>query len=225
MRILVVDDEPYLTDLLNKALKEEGYSVDIAQNSIDGMECAKMNVYDVIILDIMLPEIDGIQILKNLRNMNINTPILMLTAKDALDDKVKGLDTGADDYMTKPFELSELTARIRALLRREQPSKSPILKIADLEVNTLTHDVRRGGKTITLTSKEYSLLEYMMRNSGRVLTRSQIVDHVWGYEFDGLSNIIDVYIRYLRKKIDDNFDIKLIQTIRGSGYCLKETQL
>src|SRR3970282_758390 len=127
-----------------------------------------MNVYDVIILDIMLPEIDGIQILKNLRNMNINTPILMLTAKDALDDKVKGLDTGADDYMTKPFELSELTARIRALLRREQPSKSPILKIADLEVNTLTHDVRRGGKTITLTSKEYSLLEYMMRNSGRV---------------------------------------------------------
>ncbi|SNX53288.1 response regulator transcription factor [Thermoanaerobacterium sp. RBIITD] len=222
MRILVVDDEPYLTDILYKSLKEDGYSVDIAQDGIDGMEYAKLNVYDVIILDIMLPGIDGIQILKNLRNMGINTPVLMLTAKDALEDKVNGLDMGADDYMTKPFELSELMARIRALLRRDQPSKSPILKISDLEVNTLTHEVKRGNKNIILTSKEYSLLEYMMRNAGRVLTRTQIVDHVWDYEFDGLSNIIDVYIRYLRKKIDDGFGQKLIHTIRGSGYCLKE---
>lgn len=159
-----------------------------------------MNVYDVIILDIMLPGMDGIKILENLRNESINTPVLMLTAKDATEDKVKGLDTGADDYMTKPFELCELMARIRALLRREAPTKSPILKVADLELNTLTHQVKRGDKEITLTSKEFALLEYMMRNAGRVLTRTQIADHVWDYEFDGFSNIIDVYIRYLRKK-------------------------
>ncbi|MGB9809604.1 MAG: winged helix-turn-helix domain-containing protein, partial [Caldanaerobacter sp.] len=150
------------------------------------------------------------------------TPVLMLTAKDSIEDKVKGLDTGADDYLTKPFELSELMARIRALLRRESPTKSPILKVADLELNTLTRQVKRGGKEINLTSKEFALLEYMMRNTGRVLTRSQIADHVWDYEFDGFSNIIDVYIRYLRKKIDDGFENKLIHTIRGSGYCLKE---
>lgn len=223
MRILVVDDEPHLTDILYKSLKEEGYSVDIAQDGLEGIEYAKMNVYDVIILDIMLPGMDGIHILNSLRASGIGTPVLMLTAKDATEDKVKGLDTGADDYMTKPFELSELMARIRALLRRESPSKTPVLKIADLEVNTLTHQVIRGNKEIMLTSKEYALLEYMLRNSGRVLTRTQIADHIWDYEFDGFSNIIDVYIRYLRKKIDDDYEPKLIHTIRGSGYCLKET--
>ncbi|AIS52874.1 transcriptional regulatory protein TcrA [Thermoanaerobacter kivui] len=200
MRILIVDDEENLVNALYKALKEEGYSVDIAQDGLEGLEYAKMNVYDVIILDIMLPGMDGIKILENLRNESINTPVLMLTAKDATEDKVKGLDTGADDYMTKPFELCELMARIRALLRREAPTKSPILKVADLELNTLTHQVKRGDKEITLTSKEFALLEYMMRNAGRVLTRTQIADHVWDYEFDGFSNIIDVYIRYLRKK-------------------------
>ncbi|MGI1691472.1 heavy metal response regulator transcription factor [Thermoanaerobacter uzonensis] len=224
MRILIVDDEENLVNALYKALKEEGYSVDIAQDGLEGLEYAKMNVYDVIILDIMLPGMDGIKILENLRNEGINTPILMLTAKDATEDKVKGLDTGADDYMTKPFELCELMARIRALLRREAPTKSPILKLADLELNTLTRQVKRGDKEITLTSKEFALLEYMMRNAGRVLTRTQIADHIWDYEFDGFSNIIDVYIRYLRKKIDDDFENKLIHTIRGSGYCLKESK-
>ncbi|WP_019907869.1 MULTISPECIES: response regulator transcription factor [Thermoanaerobacter] len=224
MRILIVDDEENLVNALYKALKEEGYSVDIAQDGLEGLEYAKMNVYDVIILDIMLPGMDGIKILENLRNEGINTPVLMLTAKDATEDKVKGLDTGADDYMTKPFELCELMARIRALLRREAPTKSPILKVADLELNTLTRQVKRGDKEITLTSKEFALLEYMMRNAGRVLTRTQIADHIWDYEFDGFSNIIDVYIRYLRKKIDDDFENKLIHTIRGSGYCLKESK-
>jgi len=224
MRILIVDDEENLVNALYKALKEEGYSVDIAQDGLEGLEYAKMNVYDVIILDIMLPGMDGIKTLENLRNEGINTPVLMLTAKDATEDKVKGLDTGADDYMTKPFELCELMARIRALLRREAPTKSPILKLADLELNTLTRQVKRGDKEITLTSKEFALLEYMMRNAGRVLTRTQIADHIWDYEFDGFSNIIDVYIRYLRKKIDDDFENKLIHTIRGSGYCLKESK-
>lgn len=224
MRILIVDDEENLVNALYKALKEEGYSVDIAQDGLEGLEYAKMNVYDVIILDIMLPGMDGIKILENLRNEGINTPVLMLTAKDATEDKVKGLDTGADDYMTKPFESCELMARIRALLRREAPTKSPILKVADLELNTLTRQVKRGDKEITLTSKEFALLEYMMRNAGRVLTRTQIADHIWDYEFDGFSNIIDVYIRYLRKKIDDDFENKLIHTIRGSGYCLKESK-
>ncbi|QSZ26698.1 response regulator transcription factor [Aceticella autotrophica] len=223
MRILVVDDEPHLSDILKKALKQEGYSVDIAQDGLDGLELAKMNIYDVIVLDIMLPKIDGIQILNKLRNLKINTPVLMLTAKDTTEDKIKGLDTGADDYMTKPFEISELMARIRALLRRQAPVKNPILKIADLEVNTLTREVKRNGKEIILTSKEYALLEYMIRNANQVLTRTQIADHIWDYDFDGLSNIIDVYIRYLRKKIDDGYDKKLIHTIRGSGYSLKET--
>ncbi|SHF55846.1 two component transcriptional regulator, winged helix family [Caldanaerobius fijiensis DSM 17918] len=221
MRILVVDDEPHLTDILYKSLKEEGYSVDVTRNGMDGYEYAKTGVYDVIILDIMLPGMDGIEVLKNLRNIGINTPVLMLTAKDATEDKVNGLDSGADDYLTKPFELSELLARVRALLRRESENKSPILKVGDLELNTLTHQVKRAGREITLTSKEYAMLEYLMRNANRVLSRSQIADHVWDYEFDGLSNIIDVYIRYLRKKIDDDFPVKLIHTVRGSGYCLK----
>lgn len=221
MRILVVDDEPHLTDILYKSLREEGYSVDVTRNGIDGYEYAKTGVYDVIILDIMLPGMDGIEVLKNLRNIGINTPVLMLTAKDATEDKVNGLDSGADDYLTKPFELSELLARVRALLRRESENKSPILKVGDLELNTLTHQVKRGGREITLTSKEYAMLEYLMRNANRVLSRSQIADHVWDYDFDGLSNIIDVYIRYLRKKIDDDFPVKLIHTVRGSGYCLK----
>lgn len=221
MRILVVDDEPHLTDILYKSLREEGYSVDVTRDGIDGYEYAKTGVYDVIILDIMLPGMDGIEVLKNLRNIGINTPVLMLTAKDATEDKVNGLDSGADDYLTKPFELSELLARVRALLRRESENKSPILKVGDLELNTLTHQVKRGGREITLTSKEYAMLEYLMRNANRVLSRSQIADHVWDYDFDGLSNIIDVYIRYLRKKIDDDFPVKLIHTVRGSGYCLK----
>jgi len=224
MRILIVDDEQHLTDVLYKSLKEEGYSVDIAQDGTEGLEFARMNVYDVIVLDIMLPGMDGINILNTIRNEGISTPVLMLTAKDTTEDKVKGLDTGADDYMTKPFELSEFMARIRALLRRDSSVKSTILKIADLEIDTVTRQVKRGNKEIILTTKEYSLLEYMMRNAGRVLTRTQIADHIWDYDFEGFSNIIDVYIRYLRKKIDDESDNKLIHTIRGSGYCLKEVK-
>ncbi|MGB9678486.1 MAG: heavy metal response regulator transcription factor [Thermoanaerobacteraceae bacterium] len=224
MRILIVDDEQHLTDVLYKSLKEEGYSVDIAQDGTEGLDFARMNVYDVIVLDIMLPGMDGINILNTIRNEGIYTPVLMLTAKDTTEDKVKGLDTGADDYMTKPFELSEFMARIRALLRRDSSVKSNILKIADLEIDTVTRQVKRGNKEIILTTKEYSLLEYMMRNAGRVLTRTQIADHIWDYDFEGFSNIIDVYIRYLRKKIDDESDNKLIHTIRGSGYCLKEVK-
>jgi heavy metal response regulator len=224
MRLLVVEDEPALLKSIARRLNEEGYSIDTAEDGEEAQDFIETAEYDCIILDIMLPAIDGLTILKRLRNNRVNTPVLILTAMDAIDDRVKGLDLGADDYLAKPFSFDELLARIRALLRRQVETRETVVTIADLALDTISHTVIRDGKNIELTAKEYSILEYMLKNKGRLLTRSQIADHVWNYDFDGNSNIVDVYIRYLRKKIDDNFDNKLIHTVRGSGYILQDKE-
>jgi len=222
MRILVVEDEPHLADAIRRHLKENNYSVDVAFDGEEALAFIKSTEYDAIVLDLMLPVLDGVAVLRHLRAGGDTTPVLVLTARDGLSDKVKTLDTGADDYLTKPFAFDELLARLRAILRREQFQPRQVkLRSADLELDTVTRRVQRGGTEITLTNKEYALLEYLLRNRGRVLTRAQISEHVWDYDFSGLSNIVDVYIRYLRRKIDDDFEPKLIETIRGAGYRLR----
>jgi len=221
MRILVVEDEPNLLKIISRRLREECYSVDSSNNGEEGLYFATSTEYDCIILDLMLPIIDGLTILKKLRLKNTNIPVIILTAKDSIEDRVKGLDSGADDYLTKPFSFEELLARVRALLRRPVDSRENILSISDLTLDTTTHLVCRGVESLELTAKEYSILEYFMKNKGRVLSRSQIAEHVWNYDFDYESNIIDVYIRYLRRKIENDSNIKLLHTVRGSGYVLK----
>ena len=222
MRILIVEDEKKIASLIKRGLKEEGYASDIAQDGVEGEFFATTNEYDVIILDVMLPKTDGITLCKSLRSRKISTPIIMVTAKDAVSDKVKGLDSGADDYITKPFAFEELLARIRALMRKRENPAANKLKVDGLELDLLAHEVARDGKKIELTSKEYALLEYLMRNPGVVVTRTMVAEHVWDINFDSDTNIIDVYINYLRKKIDDGFKKDLIQTIRGRGYTIKE---
>ncbi len=222
MRILVVEDEPHLADAIRRHLKENNYSVDLAADGEEALAFTSGTNYDAIVLDLMLPVLDGATVLRRLRSQGDTTPVLVLTARDGLSDKVKTLDTGADDYLTKPFAFDELLARLRAILRREQVQPRQVkLRSADLELDTVTRRVQRGGVEITLTNKEYALLEYLLRNRGHVLTRAQISEHVWDYDFSGLSNIVDVYIRYLRRKIDDDFEPKLIETIRGAGYRLR----
>ena len=221
MRILVVDDDRRLCAVIKRGLLEEAYAVDLAYDGEEGAYLSEVNPYDLIILDIMLPNKDGIQVCRELRAKKVNTPILMLTAKDTVEDRVKGLDTGADDYLVKPFAFSELLARVRALLRREGMSKSPELRVGDLTLNTLTRQVWRGQRPIELTTKEYVILEYLMRHPNAVVTRTMIEEHAWDYDFDSLSNLVDVYIRRLRRKIDDEKDDGLIQTVRGAGYRLK----
>ena len=221
MRILVVDDDRRLCTVIKRGLLEEAYAVDLASDGEEGEYLAEVNPYDLIILDIMLPNKDGIQVCHELRAKKVNTPILMLTAKDTVEDRVKGLDTGADDYLVKPFAFSELLARVRALLRREGMLKSPELRVGDLILNTLTRQVWRGQRPIELTTKEYVILEYLMRHPNVVVTRTMIEEHAWDYDFDSLSNLVDVYIRRLRRKIDDEKDDGLIQTVRGAGYRLK----
>ena len=219
MRILVVEDECRIAAYVKRGLEEQGYAVDIAYTGREGLDWAEGAPYDLILLDIMLPEMDGITVCKELRSLGNRSPILMLTARDAIDDRVAGLDAGADDYLVKPFAMKELLARARAMTRRASHSpKSPILQIADLTLDTLTHYVMRGDKTIKLTAKEFAVLECLMREPERVLTRTMIAEHVWNYDVFNQSNIVDVYIRNLRRKIDDGFDLKLIQTVRGSGY-------
>lgn len=218
MRILLVEDNHRLSDSLRMTLQDDGYMVDVAYDGLDGEELATMAAYDVLILDIMLPGKDGMDVCRSLRNRRVNTPILMLTARDALTDRVNGLDSGADDYLVKPFDVDELRARIRALLRRESESKSPLLVVADLELDPATHAVRRAGKEIELTSKEFALLEYLMRRPNRLVSREMVQGHLWGYDHPFVSNVVDVYIRRLRRKIDDTSPVKLIQTMRGSGY-------
>jgi len=222
IRILIVEDEPSLLNTIARRLKEEGYSVDASANGEEGQGLAEMVQYDCIILDIMLPGIDGLTILKNIRGKKILTPVIFLTARDTIQDKVKGLDTGADDYLIKPFSFDELLARIRALLRRDSETREVELILADLSLDVNRRIVVRNNKTIELTAKEYSILEYLLRNKGRVVTRSQIAEHVWDYDFDFNSNIVDVYIKYLRRKLDDISVKKLIHTVRGGGYILKE---
>jgi len=221
MRILVVEDDRRLNGIIKRGLIEETYAVDVAYDGEEGQYLAEINPYDLIILDIMMPKKDGFEVCSELRAKGINTPILILTAKDAVEDRVKGLDIGADDYLVKPFAFSELLARVRALLRRESMTKSPELKVGDLKLNTLTREAWRGDKAIELTNKEYVILEYFMRHPNIVITRTMLEEHAWDYDFDSLSNLIDVYIRRLRRRIDHEESKSIIQTVRGAGYRLK----
>lgn len=222
MKILVVEDEERVAHFIQKGLKEEGHAVDVSYDGEDGEFMAEVNEYDLIILDLMLPKKNGITVCRELRESGVNTPVLMLTARDSVEDKVRGLDAGADDYLPKPFAFEELLARVRALLRRQSESKTPILKIADLELDPISRRVTRAGKPIRLTTKEYALLEYMMRNPGKVLSRTLIGEHVWDMNFDPESNVIDVYVSHLRAKVDKGFDPPLIHTLRGQGYILTD---
>jgi len=221
MRILVIDDDRRLCAVIKRGLLEEAYSVDLAYDGEEGEYLAEVNSYDLIILDIMLPNKDGIEVCHELRAKKIDTPILMLTAKDTVEDRVRGLDTGADDYLIKPFAFNELLARVRALLRREGMSKSPEFRAGDLTLNTLTRQIWRGQRPIELTTKEYVIMEYFMRHPNVVVTRTMIEEHAWDYDFDSLSNLVDVYIRRLRRKIDNEGEDSMIQTVRGAGYRLK----
>jgi heavy metal response regulator len=222
MRILLIEDEKNMASFIKRGLEEERYVVDVAPNGEKGLFLAEINTYDLIILDIMLPDADGFSICKDLRAKKIDTFILMLTARDDVKDKVLGLEVGADDYLSKPFDFDELLARIAALLRRKRLNRSPVLKVADLELNQLTHKIVRGEKEISLTAKEYSLLEYLMLHANQVVTRTQISEHVWNEDFDSLTNVIDVFINRLRNKIDRGFEKKLIHSLRGTGYMIKE---
>lgn len=224
MRILVVEDEPYLRDIIKKRLSRECYSVDACGDGNEAMDYIEMTPYDAILLDIMLPGQSGLEILKKMRTNKNQTPVLLLTAKDGIADRVEGLDLGADDYLVKPFAFEELLARIRVMIRRQLSAEtsSNRLELGDLSLDVKSHVVRRAGTTLSLSGKEFSLLEYLMRNQGQVLSREQIAQHVWDYDYEGGSNMIDVYIRYLRKKVDEGFPKKLIHTIRGTGYVLRE---
>lgn len=222
MRILVAEDENELLEILVKRLKEEGYGVDGCGNGNDASYYLESTSYDLAILDIMMPGKDGLSVLKELRTAKNDLPVLLLTARDAVEDRVKGLDTGADDYLTKPFAFDELLARIRMLLRRRSADKSDVLAAGDLTMELSSHLVKRAGREIALSAREFSILEVLLRNKGAVLSRSQLESHVWDYDFEGGSNIVDVYVRYLRKKIDDGFETKLIQTVRGVGYTIRE---
>jgi DNA-binding response OmpR family regulator len=221
MRVLVVEDSRRLAGIIKRGLLEEGYAVDNAYDGEEAEYMAETTPFDVIILDIMLPKKDGVAVCRDLRAKNVNTPILMLTAKDSVEDKVTGLDSGADDYVVKPFAFSELLARLRALLRREVLPKVQKLQIGDLALDPQSREVWRNGSRMDLTTKEYAILEYFMRRPNAVVTRTMLGESVWDYEFDGLSNIIDVYVRRLRRKIDREGEDSLIQTVRGAGYRLR----
>jgi two-component system copper resistance phosphate regulon response regulator CusR len=220
MRLLVVEDEKRIADFLCRGLEGAGYAVDAAGTGAEALERTHSTDYDLVILDLMLPDMDGIAVLEHIRRAKTSPPVLILSARGSLDDRVKGLETGADDYLVKPFAFVELLARVRALLRRGQPALEK-LQVADLAVDCLRRKVTRAGETIDLAPKEFGILEYMMRNRGRPLSRTMIVEHVWDMDYDGLTNIVDVYIRHLRSKIDDRFGQKLIQTVRGIGYMIE----
>jgi DNA-binding response OmpR family regulator len=222
MRILLVEDEKKLADMVQRGLKAERYAVDVALEGQGGWELADAYEYDLIILDLMLPGLGGTEILRRVRRKNQQVPILILTARDATDEKVQNFEAGADDYLTKPFAFAELLVRVKALLRRGPVNRASVLRVGDLEVDRLSQQVRRAGKRIELTAKEYSLLEYFATHPGRVFSRTMIIEHVWDQSFEGLTNIVDVYVRHLRGKVDDPFPTKLIRTVRGMGYCLSE---
>ncbi len=220
MRLLLIEDEDGIGKFICQGLREAGHNIDWAQTGEAGQSYALDNSYDVIVLDIMLPEKDGFEVLEELRRRSINTPILILTARDSVEDRVRGLNIGADDYLVKPFDFSELLARIHALLRRPPLQLSNTLRVADLEIDTVRRVVWRGGRILDLSQREFMLLEYLMRNAGQVLTRTQIGERVWGFDFYNESNVVDVYIGYLRRKIDKNAETPLIQTVRSVGYRL-----
>jgi heavy metal response regulator len=222
MRVLLVEDEARIADFVSKGLSEDGYAVDVAHDGEEALDWVDVAEFDVVILDVMLPVRDGIEVCRELRRRGVQTPVLMLTARDAVEDRVRGLDSGADDYLVKPFAFAELLARLRALARRERSALGTRLEVGDLILDTTTREVSRRGQFMTLTSREYALLEYLMRHPNQVLTRTTIADHVWNYDFDNATNVIDVHIRNLRRKIDDPFPDKLIRTVRGAGYRISD---
>jgi len=220
MQILVIEDEQKLAEILSRSLRGEGFTVEIAATAENGLELALTDHYDLVILDLLLPDGSGTDLLRQLRRQHQKVPVLVLTARGDIDTKVENFDAGADDYLTKPFALPELLVRVRALMRRGPAVKDMVLKMADLEIDRLAHQVRRAGRRIELSPKEYGLLEYLMLNPGRVLSRSMIIDRVWDQSFEGFTNIVDVYVRQLRRKIDEGFEPKLIRTVRGLGYAI-----
>ncbi len=222
MKILLVEDERKVSSFIKKGLEEEYYTVDAAYDGGEGLNLALNNIYDIIILDVMLPIKDGMHVLTEIRQNRIGTPILFLTAKDSVDDKIEALDSGADDYLTKPFSFEELLARVRALLRRYSDNKSVFMKAGELILDTQTHRVKRGAIEITLTPKEYSILEYLVRNKNRIISRTILTEHVYEYHFDSDTNVIDVYINKLRNKIDKGYEKQLLYTVRGVGYMIKD---
>jgi two-component system OmpR family response regulator len=222
VRILVVEDERKMGGLLRRGLEEEGYAVDLVQTGAEAVWAGTENPYDAIVLDVMLPDVDGFEVCRRLREADRWAPIIMLTARDAVVDRVAGLDVGADDYLAKPFAFSELLARLRALIRRGPGERPAVLRVGDLALDPASHRVTRGSAAVELTGKEFALLEYLMRRPGEVVSRTQILEHVWDFGFDGDSNVVDVYIRYLRQKVDRPFGQDTIETVRGSGYRLRE---
>ena len=221
MRLLVIEDEQKVANFIRQGLEEEGYAVDHAADGASGLQLALEGLHDVIVLDVMLPKLDGLSVLHQLRRENVTIPVLLLTVRATIEDKVLGLDAGADDYLTKPFAFEEFVARVRALLRRRADTAPPILQVADLALDPARRVVSRGDRNIELTPREFTLLDYFMRNPGRVLTRTMIANRVWDYTFDSTTNVIDVYVNYLRKKIDTGHDTKLLHTVRGVGYVMK----
>ena len=222
MRLLIVEDEKKLADSVALGLRAERFAVDVAYDGLEGRRMATQHEYDLLILDLMLPGLSGTELLRGVREVNSHVPILILTALGGTPDKVRNFEAGADDYLTKPFAFAELLVRVKALLRRGNVPRSNCLQVADLELDRLSQTVKRNGQRIELTSKEYALLEYLMASAGRVLSRTMIIEHVWDQSFEGLTNIVDVYVRHLRQKIDDPFERKLLKTVRGAGYCLSE---
>lgn len=223
MRVLVVEDEVKMAGLLKRGLEEEGYAVDTAGNGTEALWLAGENPYDAVVLDVNLPDLDGFEVCRRLREVGRWSPVLMLTARDAVEDRVAGLDAGADDYLTKPFSFAELLARVRALVRRGAAERPSVLQVGDLTVDPASRRVARGEAPIELTAKEFALLEYLVRHPGEVLSRTRLIEHVWDFAYEGDSNVVDVYVRYLREKVDRPFGKNSIETVRGAGYRLRET--
>lgn len=222
MRILIVEDEKKVADIISRGLKADRYAVDVYHDGQSGWEAADAGNYDLIILDLMLPGLTGTEILEKIRRKNSLVPILILTARDGMADKIKNFESGADDYLTKPFAFAELLLRVKALLRRGPVNRASVIRVGDLEIDRLSQNVKRAGKKIELTSKEFSLLEYLASHPGRVFSRTMIIEHVWDQSFEGLTNIVDVYVRHLREKVDDDATVKLLRTVRGVGYSLSD---
>ena len=224
MRLLLAEDERDLNRILTMKLTDEGYSVDSCYDGEEALDYLESTEYDGAILDVMMPKMDGFTVLENMKKEGIETPVLFLTARDSVEDKVKGLDLGANDYLIKPFSMEELMARVRTLTRTRFTTETSVLTAGDLEMDLTAHTVKRGDKYIELSAKEFALLEYLLHNKNRVVTREQIEDHIWNFDYEGGTNVVDVYISYLRKKIDDKYEVKYIRTVRGSGYMLKDEQ-